>query len=635
MDKRSIELGSKTLAAQVYSDFSLLHSRAIPATRRAPYLVQFQQRLPWEQRKALGNLWGYDSIENAYSAYEILEKRVRRTVAESYQVYYQEAEAEARLKLGPYGAKGQKVLEEMAQESNQFEQTTVKQIIGTLAAGMDLGQKPMQIKEALEERLMSRGQALGDFLESMRGQAELYRVLWEEESKGATKYRYIGQGEKRCADCAALDGKIFPIKDGQVGVNLPPLHPNCVCSIGILDDKGEIKVEVGVDGRVKSTNRMRVSGLLEKIGQVELGDNGNLTLLINGKQQELPYTVVNGEALVDRQAAVAAITGSLDDGNTEFDTLMNEMPSWVGASILATLSGGITLLTASSFVAGGIILIKAASGGAATEAFFGWVEAWDAYEAEHGLDGGIWEAALSGAKAKVAIGALEGIIFAPFAAWDKAMRLATKTDDMVQVIDKAEDILAGATKGSKGFSNLDEFDTLKGSKVVKTNASPSGMVDEILEERSGIGYYIGYYNDSNEMLRKKKSASIPEPMPKKQLQKIVERFERRGGVIQMDDATDAYLESKMAEAITLNENTILLRQNPSRSSVFEELIHSTQFRRGLNDGSLISRLKNEIEAQNMLLKNSKAYNLTLSEIKQTEAALASYMKELKDLLGGK
>ena len=37
----------------------------------------------------------------------------------------------------------------------------------------------------------------------------------------------------------------------------------------------------------------------------------------------------------------------------------------------------------------------------------------------------------------------------------------------------------------------------------------------------------------------------------------------------------------------------------------------------------------------MLLKNSKAYNLTLSEIKQTEAALASYMKELKDLLGGK
>lgn len=40
-------------------------------------------------------------------------------------------------------------------------------------------------------------------------------------------------------------------------------------------------------------------------------------------------------------------------------------------------------------------------------------------------------------------------------------------------------------------------------------------------------------------------------MPKRQLQKIVKGFKRQGGTIQMDDATDAYLESKMAEAITL------------------------------------------------------------------------------------
>ena len=103
----------------------------------------------------------------------------------------------------------------------------------------------------------------------------------------------------------------------------------------------------------------------------------------------------------------------------------------------------------------------------------------------------------------------------------------------------------------------------------------------------------------------------------------------------MDDATDAYLESKMAEAITLNKDTILLRQNPTRASVFEELIHATQFRQGLNDGSLVSRLENEIAAQKMLLKNSKTYKLTMPEIKQTESALISYTKELQDLVKGK
>ncbi|MCI9536565.1 MAG: hypothetical protein HFG53_17565 [Lachnospiraceae bacterium] len=67
------------------------------------------------------------------------------------------------------------------------------------------------------------------------------------------------------------------------------------------------------------------------------------------------------------------------------------------------------------------------------------------------------------------------------------------------------------------------------------------------------------------MFRRKGKSKIPEPMPKRQLQKIVKGFKRQGGIIQMDDATDAYLESKMAEAITLNKDTILLRQNPTRA----------------------------------------------------------------------
>ena len=71
------------------------------------------------------------------------------------------------------------------------------------------------------------------------------------------------------------------------------------------------------------------------------------------------------------------------------------------------------------------------------------------------------------------------------------------------------------------------------------------------------------------------------------------------------------------------------------TSVFEELIHATQFGQGLNDGSLVSRLENEIAAQKVLLKNSKAYKLTIPEMKQTEFVLISYTKELQDLVKGK
>lgn len=131
------------------------------------------------------------------------------------------------------------------------------------------------------------------------------------------------------------------------------------------------------------------------------------------------------------------------------------------------------------------------------------------------------------------------------------------------------------------------------------------------------------------MYRKKKQQAI-EPMPKKQLQKIAKAFRRNGGVMQMDDVTDAYLRNKHAEAITYNEKTILLRQTPGRAAVFEELIHATQFRKGENDGTYESRLMCEISAQEKLLKYQKAYKLTAGEVKQTESALKAYRKELDE-----
>lgn len=133
---------------------------------------------------------------------------------------------------------------------------------------------------------------------------------------------------------------------------------------------------------------------------------------------------------------------------------------------------------------------------------------------------------------------------------------------------------------------------------------------------------------SDGMFRKAKEVKI-EPMPKKQFQRIVKKFKALGGIIQFDNETDAYLLSKNAEAITYNENTILIRQDPGRASVFEELIHTAQYRNGRNDGSYASRLRCEIEAQEKLLRNAKPYHLTVQEVRQTEKALAAYQNELE------
>ena len=132
---------------------------------------------------------------------------------------------------------------------------------------------------------------------------------------------------------------------------------------------------------------------------------------------------------------------------------------------------------------------------------------------------------------------------------------------------------------------------------------------------------------SEGMYRKSKSGKI-EPMPKKQLRKIVKAYNSNGGTIQMSEEIDKYLDNNHAEAITYNSKTILLKRNPGRASVYEELIHASQYREGKNDGSYVSRLKCEIEAQEKLIKYSKQYKLTNDEIVQTKEALKAYKEEL-------
>ncbi len=130
------------------------------------------------------------------------------------------------------------------------------------------------------------------------------------------------------------------------------------------------------------------------------------------------------------------------------------------------------------------------------------------------------------------------------------------------------------------------------------------------------------------MYRKSRKGRI-EPMPKKQFHRLEKSFRRRGGIFQYGRETDDYLSSKHAEGITYDAKTVLLKQNPGRASVFEELIHTHQYKTGKNDGSYLSRLNCEIDAQRKLLRHSSLFQLTEPEIQQTKAALTAYEDELK------
>ena len=118
------------------------------------------------------------------------------------------------------------------------------------------------------------------------------------------------------------------------------------------------------------------------------------------------------------------------------------------------------------------------------------------------------------------------------------------------------------------------------------------------------------------------------PMNEKQLSRIKTAFERNGGTIESSPELDRYLAIREAGAVTLNENTIILRHNPppTATEVFEELIHTSQFRSGrVSTGNAIEL---EIEAKEKLLKYQKQYGIPDSEHESTKRQVENLQRAL-------
>ena len=97
--------------------------------------------------------------------------------------------------------------------------------------------------------------------------------------------------------------------------------------------------------------------------------------------------------------------------------------------------------------------------------------------------------------------------------------------------------------------------------------------------------------------------------------KIKIGFEKKGGIIASSNEIDKHLIKNNAMAATLNENTILIRSNriPTAATMFEELIHTTQYATGRATGA--NWLDMEIEAKEKLIQNKRAYEITDKEHK--------------------
>jgi hypothetical protein len=98
---------------------------------------------------------------------------------------------------------------------------------------------------------------------------------------------------------------------------------------------------------------------------------------------------------------------------------------------------------------------------------------------------------------------------------------------------------------------------------------------------------------------------------------LTAEFRRAGGTVDQSPDAQRYLRARSAGGVTFNENLILLPAHPTRTAVFEEIVHADQFRRGVRlvagTGGV---LRFEAEVAEVLIRNRRAWRLPTGELRQ-------------------
>lgn len=95
----------------------------------------------------------------------------------------------------------------------------------------------MGILNFLSNRKQTAKLELNEVPLSELGELERYKRL------GVEKYKFFSTLDKKtCPKCGELDGRIFSVKDAEIGVNYPPICDSCRCHVGAIfegtsDDK--------------------------------------------------------------------------------------------------------------------------------------------------------------------------------------------------------------------------------------------------------------------------------------------------------------------------------------------------------------------------------------------------------------
>ena len=103
-------------------------------------------------------------------------------------------------------------------------------------------------------------------------------------------------GENSCNKCLALQGQVFSLDEAEVGVNFPPIHPNCNCSIIVSDkEANEMELDLDVDDYI-AENGINVLNVPNRTNQVDFLNSILKGSVLEQLRTGIPWQVTMAQA---------------------------------------------------------------------------------------------------------------------------------------------------------------------------------------------------------------------------------------------------------------------------------------------------------------------------------------------------
>ena len=102
------------------------------------------------------------------------------------------------------------------------------------------GKKTTELRQMLQREFNVSRNSANRIIRTEIAYIQTQAAAQRYKDHGRKYYEYLGREENDCGhspDCHALNGKKFLLTEMEVGVNAPPMHPNCRCCIAPVLDK--------------------------------------------------------------------------------------------------------------------------------------------------------------------------------------------------------------------------------------------------------------------------------------------------------------------------------------------------------------------------------------------------------------